>query len=43
VQVDPGSRKLLLGGLLGGLAIIATLAILLFLTARRLGLERKKD
>jgi len=41
VQVDPGSRKLLAGLLLGGLAVIATLAVLLFLAARRLGLERR--
>jgi type III secretory pathway lipoprotein EscJ len=43
LQVDPASRKLLLIALLGGLAVIATLAVLLFITARRLGLEHKKD
>jgi type III secretory pathway lipoprotein EscJ len=44
LKMDPASRKLLVGILLAGLAIIATLAILLFLTARRLaGLERKKS
>jgi type III secretion protein J len=44
VQVDPASRKLLLAGLLVGLAIIATLAVLLLITARRLaGLERKRS
>ena len=44
VQVDPAGRKLLLAGLLGGLAIIATLAVLLLITARRLaGLERKRS
>jgi type III secretion protein J len=42
VNVDPASRTLLLGGLLGGLAIIATLAVLLLIAARRLaGLERR--
>ena len=44
LQVDPASRKLLLVVLLGGLAVVATLAALLLITARRLaGLERKKD
>ena len=43
LQVDPASRNLLAGILLGGLAVIATLAILLFLTARRLSaLERRE-
>jgi type III secretion protein J len=42
LQVDPSSRKLLFIALLGGLAVIATLAVLLFITARRLGLERKR-
>jgi hypothetical protein len=41
--MDPASRNLLVGILLAGLAVIATLAVLLFLTARRLGSERKKD
>jgi type III secretion protein J len=43
LQVDPASRKLLLIALLGGLAVIAALAVLLFITARRLGLERKRS
>jgi type III secretion protein J len=44
LKMDPASRNLLVGILLAGLAIIATLAVLLFVTARRLaGLERKKD
>jgi type III secretion protein J len=42
LNVDPASRALLLGGLLAGLAIIATLSVLLLLTARRLAaLERQ--
>jgi hypothetical protein len=41
--VDPASRKLLFIALLGGLAVIAALAVLLFITARRLGLERKRS
>jgi type III secretion protein J len=36
LQVAPSSRKLLLGGLLGGLAFVAILAVLLLSTARRL-------
>ena len=43
LKMDPGSRPLLVGILVVGLAIIATLAVLLFVTARRLGLERKKS
>jgi type III secretion protein J len=43
LQVDPASRKLLLIALLGGLAVIAALAVLLLITARRLGLERKRS
>ena len=43
LQVDPASRKLLVGILLGGLAVIATLAALLLITARRLSaLERRE-
>jgi hypothetical protein len=43
VNVDPASRKLLVGILLGGLAVIAILAVLLFLSARRLAaLERRE-
>jgi hypothetical protein len=43
VNVDPASRKLLVGILLGGLAVIVILAVLLFLAARRLSaLERRE-
>jgi type III secretion protein J len=43
LQVDRGSRKLLVGILLGGLAIIAMLAALLLIAARRLAaLERRE-
>jgi type III secretion protein J len=43
LQVDPASRKLLLVGLLIGMALIATLAVLLLITARRLAaLERRE-
>ncbi len=43
LQVDPGSRKLLLVALLGGLAVIATLAVLLLITARRLAAVDRRD
>jgi len=43
LQMDPSSRKLLVGILLGGLAVIATLAALLLITARRLAaLDRRE-
>jgi hypothetical protein len=41
--VDPASRKLLLIALLGGLAVIAALAVLLFITARRLAARYRRD
>jgi type III secretion protein J len=43
VQVDPANRNLLLGVLTGGLALIATLAVLLLLTARRLAALERRD
>jgi len=43
LQVDPASRRLLVGILLVGLAVIATLAVLLFLTARRLAALERRD
>ena len=39
----PASRKLVVGILLGGLVVIATLAVLLFLTARRLAALERRD
>ena len=43
LEMDPASRNLLVGILLAGLAIIVTLAVLLFLSARRLAaLERRE-